>query len=88
MDATRRHIATKDWMGAMIMKNTFPMLATTHMSIILFVTNIDSHGDGVEDYSVIDVGELCHLTPYDRFSTQVRRAILGLDHEIYVRKVC
>ena len=54
--------ATKHGMSAMMMAKTFAMIPTTHVHIIMFVTDIDFHGYGVEDYRVIDVGELCHLT--------------------------
>jgi len=36
-------------MSAMMMAKSFPILATTHVHIIMFVTDIGFHGDGVED---------------------------------------
>ena len=43
--------ATKHGISTMMMA-TFPMIATNRVPIIMFVTDIDFHRDGVDDYIV------------------------------------
>ena len=47
----------------MMMAGTPPILTTALVSIIMVVADVDFHGDGVDNYDVIDVVELCQLTP-------------------------